>query len=111
MIGMHENIAACTAEFFGAHRQCRAFYDRYGPELGGFPGLWRHCIEIAVALQEAEEVVKHEGLCEGIDYTWLDVVIRYVAHVHRQAERTLLNAAQLKDLALTTIREEATAKE
>jgi hypothetical protein len=66
-----ENIAAISAVFH-QHTEYDSFYLRVGAQLGGFPGLWRYCVQAADAFLFAEECHFAE------DYEYVKAVDNFV---------------------------------
>jgi hypothetical protein len=96
-----ECVAAVSSEFHGRREGYAKFYERHGAELGGFPAIWQYCLQLGLALHEAEEQVAKNGIIEGIDYDWVEVVLSYTDAALYVEEP--LDVSQMGKLALDTI--------
>jgi hypothetical protein len=66
-----ENVAAISADMhIGSDGRADRFYQRFGQELGGFPGIWSFCVEMGKAFTAAEDT--HEA---GDD--WIDAILGF----------------------------------
>ncbi len=101
---LYECVAAVSGEFHGRRQGYEHFYTKWGPDLSGFPGIWRYCVQLGIALQGAEERAKRLGYIEGIDYNWVDVVLVYVERAQRTFE--LLDPDEMVALATDVIIEQ-----
>jgi len=63
-----ENVAILSADFHTDKEYAR-FYQRFGPDLGGFPGIYRLVIDMARTMTKWE--VEHGGGGEAFDISGL----------------------------------------
>lgn len=64
-----ENAAALSAAIHTDNRYAK-LYEDFGPQLGGFPGIWREVAFVAHAITEYERA--HPDLYDQID--WVDLI-------------------------------------
>lgn len=85
---LHENIAAIAAELHGDKRYA-IFYKRHCDRVGGFPGIYRMCIDAAKVYAKAEVAApyKHE---------WLEAIEAFVSGMF---ELDYCSEAELRTLA------------
>lgn len=92
-----ENAAALSGVFHQS-RQYKKFYEKYGAELSGFPGIWKLCADAAVILGKAEH--KHKRLT-GKECEWIDLIDAMVDNMISHAYSNVYGAKAptSKDLA------------
>ncbi len=83
---LHECIAAVSAEFHSRREGYDHFYQRWCDDLAGFPGIWSYCMQLGIALHEAEQRTKRMGYIQAIDYDWVQVVIIYAERAQNTFE-------------------------
>jgi hypothetical protein len=96
-----ECVAAVSSEFHSRYEGYAQFYEQHGANLNGFPGIWQHCLQLGLALHEAECKAEQHGIMEGIDYDWVEVVLSYTDAALYVEEP--LDPGQMGKLALDTI--------
>jgi len=87
-----ENIAAVTAELHGDVRY-QAFYETHGASFGGFPGIWRYCIEVADAFTRVEVEIA------GNPDAWLDAVTEFVELLLSSSETRCIHGDEVEAVA------------
>lgn len=73
-----ENVAILSADLH-THKNYGAFYERLGPDVGGFPGVYRFVIEMAKVMTDWEE--RHGGAeaFEGPSFgSWAEASEKFV---------------------------------
>ena len=74
LVRLLENTAAISAELHTEEKRFRQFYDNNGASMGGFPGIWKYCVEMAEEFTAADEKHKSEDC-------WIDAIFSYVERV------------------------------
>jgi DNA-directed RNA polymerase subunit RPC12/RpoP len=78
-----ENVAAVSAEVH-SHPHYKKFYDKVAPRVGGFPGIYRLCIDFARAMTEWETSRLGSDMLQRIE--WIDLVDACVDRAVRRIE-------------------------
>lgn len=80
-----ENIAAISAVFH-TDKRYEEFYNKYGPALDGFPGIWNMVSDAAIGFSEAEMALQlnPETTFEwGNQVEWIDMIDSFVDRLYR----------------------------
>lgn len=102
-----ENVAILSADFH-THRNYHPFYQKFGPELGGFPGIYRLVIDMARTMTDWE---KRHGGSEAFEVStlsWPEASERFVDAVISRSlkEKDLSSFSDLEDIFQDLMEEE-----
>lgn len=75
-----ETVSAVSAVFHENTDYYQQFYEKYGPDLSGFPGIWQLCAEAGEVLDEV--------LCQHPDgsYDYIETVDMFVHYLQTDLE-------------------------
>jgi hypothetical protein len=93
-VELQDNIAAISAQFHMNNVAYSKFYQKHGEAMGGFPAIWRFCVEAADAFTQVEFSVRSNTECRR---EWIDAVDLYVAGL--LAQEKLPGTAELMEMA------------
>ena len=100
-IDLLENVAAISAELWSGQARCH-FYERFGDELSGFPGVWLYSIDAARAFTKAEERFGREiGTKPKASYEYLDAILPFAEWL--STRQKLPTQAELEAKAWETV--------
>lgn len=73
--GLLENVAAISGEIWSNKSR---FYQRFGEDLSGFPGVWKYTITAAEAFSKAEERFEKEiGTKPEYSYEYIAAILSF----------------------------------
>lgn len=102
-----ENVAILSADFH-THKDYHPFYRKFGPELGGFPGVYRLVIDMARSMTEWEKQHGGSEAFEVSSLTWAEASEKFADAVISRSlkDEDLSSSADFDDIFQGLMEEE-----